>query len=114
METTPTTIAGSNSCAYCSATLPEGANFCPKCGKETAIKKMSLFSIALALAVSLFLAPFGLVFAARYLKRPERNAKVIGILCVVFTAVSIILTLVVAKNFINTYYGSLNSLESIL
>ncbi len=105
-------VASPKKCIYCGTLLPEGASFCPKCGKETRMKPISLWSAVLAIIVSIFLAPFGLIFAIKYLKRPERVARWLGISCIVLTTVSIILTLVVAKGFISTYYGSLDSLNN--
>ena len=78
---------------------------CPNCGKKikeppvlTSIgKQISIYLI------SFLLPPFGLAPGIRYLMQPDQKAKIIGIVAILLTIVSIGLTIWFTMNFLNEY-----------
>ena len=65
---------------------------------------------ALVYFVSFFLAPFGLAFAFKYLRRPETQPRIVGTVAVLLTILGITAVLLVGTAFTNSFYGSLDTL----
>lgn len=59
--------------------------------------------------VSFFLPPFGLFWVFKYLRSDDEKARKIGLIAVVLTLVSLILTLWISKNFIDNATQSINN-----
>lgn len=79
--------------------LPE-AYFCPNCGKKLRDKPLST-SVAKQIAVyltSLFLPPFGLIPGIKYLKQEDSKSKMIGVLAISITLISLIVSIMIAVN----------------
>lgn len=100
------------SCSSCRAILPASAYFCPQCGiklKEPPLST-SIGKQALIYFISFFLAPFGLGYAFKYLKQSDPKARKIGIISLVLTILAISLIIWILKEFMSSYYNSLNTL----
>jgi hypothetical protein len=104
-------------CPQCHVVVRASDFFCYNCGKNL---KPKLLSTGLATEImyyvgSFLLPPLGYWWGIRYLKQDGAAGKRIGILCMIFTTISCIVTSIwVAEyvNKLNAAVGSqLNSLE---
>ena len=105
-------IIKETSCPSCQAVLPADAYFCSQCGiklKEFSIST-SISKQAVIYFISFFLAPFGLVYVFRYLKQSDHKARKIGIAALILTILGISLTIWTAKAFMDSFYGSFDTL----
>lgn len=59
--------------------------------------------------MSFFLPPLGLWPAIRYLRQQDETAKKIGLAALFLTVISILLTIWVTANFINSFNKELNT-----
>jgi hypothetical protein len=98
-------------CRYCNANVASFDFFCPNCGKQLKAKEISV-SIGKQIGVyllSFFLPPLGLWPAIKYLRHGDAVSKRIGIIAIVLTVISIIITLWSFSAFLNLISGQLNS-----
>ena len=94
-------------CPFCHFPVSSDFFFCPNCGKEikqapvsiSLLKQLSLF------ALSLFLPPLGLWPGIKYLSQNDPQAKKIGLIAIVLTLISTIITIWLAINF----FGKINN-----
>ena len=85
-------------------------NFCPQCGvklKEPPLS-ISFGRLAFVYLISFFLAPFGLVFAFKYLRQPDPKARMVGIVVIILTILAIALTILTANIFTRWEYRYIN------
>lgn len=106
-------------CPFCHFSLNEDFYFCPNCGKEikqapvsiSLLKQLSLF------ALSLFLPPLGLWPGIKYFSQNDQKAKKIGLIAIVLTLISTIITIWLAINFFgkinNTIKNQLNPYQNL-
>ena len=98
-------------CVSCQFPVLSSFNFCPNCGKKfkeppiklTITKKIGIY------ALSLLLPPLGLWPAIRYLRQPDRNTKVVGIIAIILTIISIAASVWLSINLISTISKNLNT-----
>jgi uncharacterized membrane protein YqaE (UPF0057 family) len=64
-------------------------------------------------AISLFLPPFGLWYAWKYLKYNNYESKKIGVVAIILTIISTVITLWLATGFINSVFQSLNEINNL-
>lgn len=98
-------------CPKCQLPILSNFYFCPNCGKSLRPKPLST-SIGKQLGVyllSLFIPPFGLVPAFKYLLQKETKAKVVGGVAIILTAVSIVITINLTLSLVNQIKSQLNS-----
>ena len=108
-------------CKSCGVQVLDTYHFCPNCGKK--VNEVISVSTAAQLgiyAISLILPPLGLWPAFKYLKSGNDKAKMIGIVAIVLTVISTVITLWVSVGLFNSITGSLgggssqlNSLQSL-
>jgi len=79
-------------CKFCGQTVLSNYYFCPYCGKKlieppiTAVKEISVYLL------SIFLPPLGLWPGIKYLSQKNERAKRVGIIAIILTVISIIIT----------------------
>ena len=102
-------------CSSCHSIIPSTAYFCPNCGKPVKNKApaTSLSKQIAVYAVSLFLPPFGLLYAWKYSKETDNKSKKIAAAATVLTVISIIITIWTTEIFINSLNQSLNSINNL-
>jgi hypothetical protein len=102
-------------CPACQAPVAETAYFCPNCGKVLREKppSTSIWKQIVVYAVSLFAPPFGLWYAWKYLRQPEKISKYIGLTAIILTVISVVITVQIGQQFMNQVDQSLNSYESL-
>ena len=59
--------------------------------------------------LSFFLPPFGLIPALRYMRQTDRKSKIIGVVAIVLTAISLVVSVYYAIIFINQFNQTLTS-----
>jgi len=103
-------------CPFCHTAVAESAYFCSNCGKPLKPRPESI-SVGRQLVVylvSFFLAPFGLVFAFKYLKQKDRSSRIIGIVSIVLTILAVVATFFVARTFLETTYRDIQTINSLI
>jgi DNA-directed RNA polymerase subunit RPC12/RpoP len=80
-------------CPYCGAPIDAGFYFCPNCGKKLKEKAPStkIESQLSVYLLSFFLPPLGLWPAYKYLKQKDDKSRIIGLIAVFLTIVSLAL-----------------------
>ena len=100
-------------CKECGHEISDEALVCPNCGKPQRDKlpSVSLSRQAAVYFVSLFLPPFGLWYALKYLKQKDGKSKKIGVAALILTIISIIVTIWFAERLVNSINQTLNSVN---
>jgi hypothetical protein len=86
-------------CSVCHTQVRATDYFCFNCGANLKPKPKSVDALAQVYLYlgSFFLPPMGYIWGARYLKESDQKAKVVGIIAMVITTVSLVLTIVAVK-----------------
>jgi len=97
-------------CPKCKAEISETAYFCSNCGESLRPKPedVSIQKQMLVYFVSFFLAPFGLIYAFKYLNSPDKKSKIIGIISLILTILAIITVIFTAKTYLEKEYSDIN------
>lgn len=105
-------------CKYCGFQISENSYFCPNCGKKLKNKPLStgIGKQIYLYTISILLPPLGLVPGIKYLFEKNTKAQIIGIVLIVLTIISTIVTIKVTMDFIggqaNTANEQLKQLEN--
>jgi hypothetical protein len=97
-------------CPKCNHMVPEEFSFCPNCGAP--IKNnvsITLFSQIWIYGVSVFLPPLGFWPGIKYFRSSDPKAKKIGMIAIVLSVLSTVLTLWATFAFLNIYLNTFNS-----
>ena len=102
-------------CPSCKSTVPITAYFCPNCGKQLKDKPpdATLLKQIIIYSVSLFLPPLGLYYVWKYLKYGDYELRKIGIIALILTVMSTVVTLWFTAGFINAFLQSLNEINNL-
>ncbi len=100
-------------CPKCKADILETAYFCSNCGRSLRSKPedTSIVKQIFVYFVSLFLAPFGLGYAFKYLRQTDRKARMIGVISLILTVVAIIAVVVISTAFLEQQYSAINAIS---
>lgn len=102
-------------CPFCKNIVPADSYFCPQCGKEIK-RKPSSTSIGkqiLVYFISFFLPPFGLGYAWKYIRHGDKKSKIIGIIAIVLTIASIIISLWMMEQILKPIQDQMNELNNL-
>lgn len=101
----------SANCPYCGAVVSFTSYFCQNCGKLLRIKppSTSILRQIIIYSISFFLPPFGLRYAFSYLRQNDDKSKAIGIVTILLTLISIMVTVIVFVGMFNAVTKSLNN-----
>jgi putative Mn2+ efflux pump MntP len=99
-------------CPACQFKTQSDWFFCPNCAHELKEKPpvISVFKQILIYSVSFFLTPLGLGWGLKYARYKDTKTKIVGIISIVLTVLSLVLISLVAKNFIDQYAQILNNI----
>lgn len=99
------------SCPACHTLIRPTDYFCFNCGKNLKAKppSISVTSQIILYLVSIFLPPFGILPAMKYLRQPDQKSKIIGGVAIVLTIISLIFTALFLINLMNTVNQQVNS-----
>ncbi len=92
-------------CPVCRNSIDLTDFFCRACGAKLKEKppSISLFKQLSLYALSFLLPPFGLIPAIKYLRQEDSKSKQVGIIAIVLTVISLIVSIMLIFNFMNTY-----------
>ncbi|MCX6794089.1 MAG: zinc ribbon domain-containing protein [Candidatus Gottesmanbacteria bacterium] len=98
-------------CPQCHGVVRPTDFFCYNCGKNLKVKPLptSLTTEIMYYAGSVLLPPLGFWWGIKYLKQPDAASKRIGILCMVFTTISFIVTSIWLVDYINKINATVNN-----
>ena len=103
-------------CRNCQTVMPGNAYFCYICGKPvrkvppstSTGKQINIYLI------SFFIPPMGFVYGWRYIRQPNDKSKIVGVIAVTLTLLSLLLSIWTTKalvNYINEQLSIINSLS---
>jgi len=97
-------------CPQCQGLVPEGAFFCPHCGKELAAPPLSTsgFTQLWIYALSVLAPPLGLWPGVKYVRRATPEEKQIGWIAIVLTVLSTVITLWLTFALLGSYVNTIN------
>ncbi len=92
-------------CPKCKSLLQTHLNFCPTCGESLHAKELSntLTQQIIMYLGSILLAPFGLIWAIKYLRTTNKTSKRIGIIIIVLTILSFSFTIWIFLEVVKSY-----------
>lgn len=101
----------SKSCSKCKYIISDSFYFCPNCGKKlkeppvstTVLRQIYIYSL------SILLPPLGLWPAVKYLRQKDKKAKIIGIIAILLTIISTVITLFFTINILTTQINTINN-----
>lgn len=98
-------------CPQCHVVVQPTDFFCANCGKSLKAKPLStsLTTEIMYYIGSIALPPLGFWWGIKYLKQGDAVSKRIGIISMVLTAISFILTSIVAVDYINKISAQVGS-----
>jgi hypothetical protein len=98
-------------CPRCRIPVSQNYFFCPNCGKQLKSKPLSIgFGSQIGVyLVSFFLPPFGVLPGIRYLRQSDDKSKMVGLVAIGLSVVSIGLSVYYGVLFYHMLVGSLNS-----
>lgn len=98
------------SCPKCNSPINQADYFCKSCGAKIKNKALSttLFMQLKIYVFSLLLPLLGLIPAIKYLRQEDRSSKKIGVVIVVITILSLVITTWLTMGYLNTFNESLN------
>ncbi|OGK24169.1 hypothetical protein A3A46_00465 [Candidatus Roizmanbacteria bacterium RIFCSPLOWO2_01_FULL_37_13] len=101
-------------CTVCKQPIQVNWNFCPNCGNILRVKPLSTSVLRqlVIYSVSFFLPPFGLGYAFKYLRQDDRKARIIGIISIILTILSIYAIIMSFKMFMDYYSKILKSIDT--
>lgn len=101
----------SSICPTCHTEVKPTDYFCFNCGKNLKPKPLStsVSSLVVLYAISIFLPPFGVFKGLKYLQEKDSQRKIIGLIAVLLTITSLIITIMLTFNIANTVNEQVNS-----
>jgi uncharacterized membrane protein YqaE (UPF0057 family) len=96
-------------CLFCHFPVAETYYFCPNCGKNLKAPPVSttIFKQIGIYALSIFLPPLGLWPGIKYLRQNSQRAKTVGLVAIILTIISTIITVWLAIGMFNQVGQSL-------
>lgn len=103
-------------CPQCHIEVRSTDYFCFNCGKalREKPKPIGIVSQIILYAGCLLLPPLGFWWGYKYLKQDGEKAKMVGIICIVLTALALVALFAVTKNISDTINEQINSTTSTL
>lgn len=100
----------SGGCPVCHAAVRPTDYFCFNCGRSLKPRppSTSIFSQALLYLGSLFLPPLGLIWGWRYLRQANPSSKIVGVVAILITIISLIVTTWLVVKTVNTVNVQVN------
>lgn len=100
-------------CPACQFQLNQGWYFCPNCGKalKDKVPVVTVGKQIIIYLVSFFLAPLGLGWGLKYVRSKDTNVRLIGVMSIILTVVSVVGILILFKSFADQYSKMLNDMS---
>lgn len=102
-------------CSSCNLPIQDNFYFCPNCGKKLKEKPLStsIGKQIVIYTISFIIPPSGFWYGFKYISQQGKNRKIIGILSIVITLISSIISVYLFKNFIDNINIELSKQMSI-
>ena len=103
-------------CPVCHQAISQEWYFCPNCGKELKARsvKISPTTQIGVYALSILLPPLGLWPGIKYLTQKNQEAKNVGIVAIILTILSSIVTVWMNLRYLQDYLSIYSDLSTIL
>jgi uncharacterized membrane protein YqaE (UPF0057 family) len=96
-------------CPFCHFPLAQNYYFCPNCGKKINEPPVSNAKAIGVYLLSIFLPPLGLWPGIRYLFSKEQKTRTVGMVAIVLTIISTVVTLWISIGLFNNINQSVSS-----
>lgn len=98
-------------CSQCHQQVRSSDYFCYNCGKNLKPKPLptDIITQLLYYGGSILLPPMGFIWGFRYVRENNKNAKVIGIVCMVLTVIVLLVAVQATVQVINMVNEQVNS-----
>ncbi len=92
-------------CPFCHQPIEAGVSQCPFCGHSLQLSPppISVFKQLAIFTGSFFLPPMGFFWGVRFLKKPDRLSKNVGIIAIILTVFSLYLTILLTVKFVQDF-----------
>lgn len=97
-------------CPKCHTKVRESDYYCFNCGTnlKPAPPSISASAQMVLYLKCLLIPPFGIVWAYKYLKQPDTNSKLVGVIAIVITLAATVALIIFTNNFITTLNTEIN------
>ena len=96
-------------CKFCGQTVLSNYYFCPYCGKKIIDPPITMLKEIGVYLFSVFQPPLGLWPGIKYLFQKNKKAKRIGVIAIILTIISSIITIWACIGLVNNMTQSLNA-----
>lgn len=102
-------------CKYCKNSIDLNVFFCPLCGKKLKNPPPSTSVLAQIkiYAISVLLPPLGLVPGFQYLLSKDKKAKIIGLIAIILSIISLIISTIYIIDLYKNLTKQFNDLQSL-
>ena len=97
-------------CPVCHVSVKPSDYFCFNCGKNLHPQppSTSIFNQIVLYSGSIFLPPLGILWGLRYLRQEKQSTKMVGLIAIALTLISLIVVTRITIDFINTLNNQVN------
>ena len=97
-------------CSKCHINVRPSDYYCFNCGNNLKPKPPSISTSAQIILYikSVLVPPFGIYWAIKYLKQPNRKSKIVGLIAIAVTMIAFIYLIIITNNFIKTINEAVN------
>lgn len=96
-------------CQSCHFPIADNFYFCPNCGKKIHEPPITIAKQISVYAISLLLPPLGLWPGIKYVLQKDEKTKTVGIIAIILTVISTIVTLWLFMNTITSITSGIGS-----
>jgi len=102
---------GSPVCPTCHVEIRSTDYFCYNCGKNLKPKppSTSLTRQIIVYLASFFIPPYGIVIGIRYLQQADIKSKIVGLISIILTVISLILVIKLTNDLIRQVNEGVNT-----
>ncbi len=89
-------------CQSCKTEINSEGDFCPICGFKND-KKVEILPFSKKLKIytlSVFLAPFGVIWFIKYFKNPNPSIRKVGYFALIITMLSFVISIITIKSYV--------------
>lgn len=96
-------------CKFCGQSVLVNSTFCPNCGKQLNEPPISAVKEFFVYLFSIFFPPLGFIPGIKYLSRKDEKAKRIGVIAIILTLISTVITIWACVLIINDINQNINA-----